>query len=91
MKKIKAIFIVRGKVQMVGFRYFTKINAIQLNLKGFARNLNDSSVEVVVEGDENSIAKLKELLNIGPSRANVSNIECDYLDFSGEYKEFYIY
>lgn len=91
MKKIKAIFVVKGLVQMVGFRYFTKINARELNLYGYAKNLCDSSVQIVVEGNENDIAELKARLKKGPSRSNVSDVECDYHDFSGEYKEFYIY
>ncbi len=44
-------FIVRGRVQGVGYRYFARKSAESLGLTGFARNLADGSVEVVAEGE----------------------------------------
>ncbi len=47
-----------GKVQGVGFRWFTKKNALSLNLKGYVRNLRDGTVECVVCGNEEDINEL---------------------------------
>lgn len=47
-----------GKVQGVGFRWFTKKNALSLNLKGYVRNLRDGTVECVACGNEEYIDEL---------------------------------
>ena len=46
---------IRGNVQMAGFRTFIKNTADSLNVKGFAENLEDGSVRVVWEGEEDAI------------------------------------
>ena len=45
-----ARYVVRGRVQGVGYRYFVLRQAEELGLAGFARNLPDGSVEVIAEG-----------------------------------------
>ncbi len=52
-------FRIYGQVQGVGFRFFTRRKAIQLNLTGSVRNLADGSVEVVAQGDEAQINLLR--------------------------------
>ena len=49
-------FLVSGRVQGVGFRYFVQDHASVEGLHGYARNLPDGRVEVVIEGDENRAA-----------------------------------
>ena len=56
---------VRGRVQGVGFRWWTRARARELGLVGTATNLDDGRVEVVAEGPENACRQLLELL-IGP-------------------------
>ncbi len=70
-----ARFLVSGKVQGVWFRASTREQALRLNLRGFARNLHDGSVEVVAQGDENSLALLEAWLWQGPKLAEVSNVQ----------------
>ncbi|WP_084960270.1 acylphosphatase [Thermoactinospora rubra] len=53
---------VRGRVQGVGFRWWTRARARELGLAGWARNLPDGRVEVVAEGSRASCVKLLELL-----------------------------
>lgn len=88
MKNISAIFNVQGLVQGVGFRYFVFRNASKLGIKGYAKNLYDGSVEVVAEGNENSVNELYKLLKLGPSRSMVSSVEVKYFDYIGKYSGF---
>jgi acylphosphatase len=53
---------VRGRVQGVGFRWWTRARALELGLAGWARNTEDGRVEVVAEGAEEACAKLLDLL-----------------------------
>jgi acylphosphatase len=69
-------FLVSGLVQGVGFRWFVARHARALNLTGYARNLPDGRVEVVVSGDEaTAIARLEGLLRTGPANAQVDRVE----------------
>ena len=68
-------FVVRGRVQGVGYRYFVLREAEGLGVSGFARNLPDGSVEVVAEGDDPVLLQLEERLRKGPSFAKVAAVE----------------
>ena len=70
-----ARFVVQGRVQGVGYRYFVLRHAEELGLTGYARNQPDGSVEVIAEGRDDALAKLAERLDEGPSFAHVSGIE----------------
>ncbi|MGN6243997.1 MAG: acylphosphatase [Motilibacteraceae bacterium] len=58
---------VRGRVQGVGFRWWTRARALELGLAGSAANLDDGRVEVVAEGPRASCLALLELLREQPS------------------------
>lgn len=68
-------FLVYGMVQGVGFRWFVARHAVALKLNGYARNLPDGSVEVVVDGPEGSVPELERLLQAGPAGAQVERVE----------------
>jgi acylphosphatase len=68
-------FLVRGRVQGVGFRWFVERQAARLGLRGFARNLDDGSVEVVAAGAADAIALLEQALVRGPTMARVAHVE----------------
>lgn len=70
-----ARFLVYGMVQGVGFRWFVARHARGLGLTGYARNLADGSVEVVVDGPEDSLPELERLLQAGPANARVERVE----------------
>jgi len=66
---------VHGSVQGVGFRYSTQREAHRLGLTGYARNMDDGSVEVLACGDEEKLAELIEWLKAGgPRSARVDNV-----------------
>lgn len=63
----RATVFVRGEVQGVGFRWWTRSRALELGLVGHARNLPDGRVEVVAQGDGAALDRLVELLQEDPS------------------------
>ena len=68
-------WIVRGRVQGVGFRYFAQRAAAGLGLTGYARNLDDGRVEVYAAGSEEKLSHLAGLLHCGPRWADVRGVE----------------
>jgi acylphosphatase len=68
-------YLVTGRVQGVGYRYFVLREAERLGLAGFARNLPDGSVEVVAEGAEEVLGQLETRLRAGPSFASVAAVD----------------
>jgi acylphosphatase len=67
-------YLVAGRVQGVGFRWFVARHARHLGLAGYASNLDDGRVEVVVVGDQASLTRLEELLRAGPVSARVDSV-----------------
>ncbi|CAH0539736.1 acylphosphatase [Vibrio marisflavi] len=82
-------FTVSGIVQGVGFRYHTVHQGMLLGLTGYALNLNDGDVEVVVCGTEEQISKMAQWLTVGPRTATVDNVVRGAADLK-EYKGFKI-
>jgi len=68
-------FQVFGMVQGVGFRWFVARHARSLGLTGYARNLPNGSVEVMVDGPEDAMPALERLLRTGPANAEVDRVE----------------
>lgn len=68
-------FIVRGRVQGVGFRYFVQREAVARGLTGFARNLADGRVEVYAVGEADALEQLEGLLWKGPRFSDVRGVE----------------
>jgi acylphosphatase len=68
-------FQVFGMVQGVGFRWFVARHARSLGLAGYARNLPNGSVEVMVDGPEEAMPALERLLRAGPASAQVERVE----------------
>ena len=66
----RALIFVRGRVQGVGFRWWTRSRALELGLVGHARNMADGRVEVNAQGDATAIERLRELLSEQPSTAS---------------------
>lgn len=67
--------VLRGRVQGVGFRYFTAKAATGLGLNGWVRNLPDGSVEVLAQGAPASVKDLAARLTVGPASARVESLE----------------
>ncbi len=65
----------KGRVQGVGFRYFTRQNAYDLNIKGWVKNMHDGTVETVIYGRRENIREMMKRLMKGPRRARVTDVE----------------
>ncbi|WP_299519884.1 acylphosphatase [uncultured Serinicoccus sp.] len=63
----RALIFVRGRVQGVGFRWWTRSRALELGLVGHALNLPDGRVEVSAQGERAAVDALVELLREDPS------------------------
>jgi acylphosphatase len=67
-------FLVKGRVQGVGFRWFVHREASELDLKGWVRNTEGGDVEVVVAGTEENLAELRASLKRGPRGSRVDKV-----------------
>lgn len=75
MAKCNQLIWVYGRVQGVGFRYITQRQANALGITGYARNLQDGSVEILACGDDRQIAQLMDWLNSGgPASARIDKM-----------------
>ena len=81
-------FIVRGRVQGVGFRYFAIRAADECGVVGTVRNMPDGSVEAVAEGSPKAITEFKQILEHGPTMGYVSSVDELRLEPTGRYKDF---
>ena len=68
-------YLVKGRVQSVGFRYFVLREADALRLTGWVRNLADGTVEVVASGDDVLLSTLEGRLWQGPPMARVTSLD----------------
>jgi acylphosphatase len=68
-------FLVRGRVQGVGFRWFVEREAHLLQIAGWVRNDSDGSVEVLAMGTRDQLAGLRSRLQEGPRAARVDDVE----------------
>lgn len=80
--------IISGRVQGVGFRYFVQGKANSLDITGWVRNRWDGTVEVMAQGEKNNLESFLSLLKRGPSGANVTNLNVEWLESSDEFTEF---
>jgi len=89
-KKIRTHIFVSGRVQGVFFRSHTAEKARELELTGWVRNLEDGRVEAVFEGEKEKIEKIIEWAKKGPTFARVDDVEIEWQDYKGEFKDFEI-
>lgn len=83
-------YLISGLVQGVGFRYFALKRAQEREVFGFVQNLPDGRVEIVAEGDDESLESFKKDLQIGPRFSKVSTVEESPLEPTGHYTAFMI-
>ena len=68
-------FLVRGRVQGVGFRWFVEREAHILGISGWVRNNADGTVEVLAMGTRDQLSGLRSRLQQGPRASRVDNVE----------------
>ena len=79
---------VTGRVQGVFFRQSTKVMAIQNNVKGWVRNLDDGRVEIVAQGETQDIDNLAHWCKTGPANSRVDEFELSEENISDEFENF---
>lgn len=70
---------VRGHVQGVGYRFFIQQLANERNIKGWSKNLDDGSVEVLLQGKREDVNELQHKASIGPRTADVSSLSWEFV------------
>ena len=70
-------FIISGRVQQVGFRYFAETAALREGVHGWVRNLPDGRVEAAAEGEAEAVERFERALRQGPRGARVDQVEVD--------------
>lgn len=88
--KIRANVTVRGLVQGVNFRYYTRQKAEGLNVTGWVKNLPDGSVRGCFEGEEEDVNALVGWCRTGPKSARVDAVEVEGTQCTGEFSSFEI-
>jgi len=81
---------IHGKVQGVGFRYFTQRAAKELGLTGWVRNLPDGSVEVFACGPKGTLERFMQSLEVGPIGSQVADIRFQWLETPEKLEGFQI-
>ena len=72
-------YLVRGRVQGVGFRYFAEDQARLEGVGGYVRNLPDGCVEALAEGDVEAVTRFERAIRHGPPGARVEDVETESL------------
>ncbi|MBI3758263.1 MAG: acylphosphatase [Deltaproteobacteria bacterium] len=80
--------VVSGRVQGVFFRAAASAQARALGLVGYARNLDDGTVEIVAEGNHQALSALESWAHQGPPSARVEDVQSEWFDGQGEFSAF---
>ncbi len=79
-----------GRVQGVGFRYFTESIASKYDISGYVRNTFDSKVEVVCQGEEENLKQFIDDIKKGPVFSAVADVKIEEIKDSRKYSIFNI-
>ncbi|WP_237203005.1 acylphosphatase [Rothia endophytica] len=89
--KAQLAAIVSGRVQGVGFRWWVAGEAKPLGLVGYAKNLDDGTVEVIAQGSWTGCESLLAALRSGDTAGHVEQVQAEIGEPEGRYKSFGIY
>jgi acylphosphatase len=81
-------YVIRGRVQRVGFRLFVEDAAERENVQGYVRNRHDGSVEIVAEADADAMQRFELAVRRGPSGSRVADVETTDLPVSSRFAGF---
>lgn len=87
---IRYYVLVEGRVQGVGFRYFCQMNAANLNLTGWVRNMDNGMVEMEVQGDEKTLIKFINTINKGNFFIRIDSLSKKQIDLVSNESKFKI-
>ena len=81
-------FVVTGRVQGVGFRYFLRDAAMREGVTGWVTNRPDGCVEAWVEGEADAVMRMERAIRRGPPGAHVEDVKVAAEEPSGAYSRF---
>lgn len=84
----QAHVFIEGRVQGVGFRHFTKVNAEEVGVYGWVKNLPDGRVEAVFAGPMDHIREIVNRCEQGPGSSRVDNIDVEVEEADEDYDTF---
>jgi len=70
-------YLISGRVQGVGFRFFTEASAVREGLQGWVRNLPDGRVDITVEGEADAVERFERDIRHGPPSARVNDVDVE--------------
>jgi acylphosphatase len=82
--------LIAGRVQGVGFRFFAEAQAAVEGVHGYVSNLPDGRVELLIEGDDESVERVERALRRGPAGARVESFVVEAIPPSGRATGFSI-
>lgn len=82
--------VIKGIVQGVNFRNFTKLEAQRLGVRGYVRNTFDGDVEAYFEGEEDRLKEIIASVHIGPPSSRVKEIKLYEQDGLSDFNDFKI-
>jgi acylphosphatase len=88
--RIARRFVISGRVQGVGFRWFIHDAATREGVAGWVKNLFDGRVEALVEGDQEAVTRVERALRQGPPSARVEHVTVIDEEASGAFRGFSI-
>lgn len=83
-------FVISGRVQGVGFRYFARDAALREGVTGWVRNLPDGTVEARIEGEREAVTRVERALRVGPRGARIDDVFVDDEDPAMVHRTFTI-
>jgi acylphosphatase len=86
----RAIIVIAGSVQGVGFRWYVLRAAKVLGLTGEVRNRTDGTVVIEAEGAQEAIERLLETAREGPAMATVTQVDVSWSEGAGRFRDFHI-
>ena len=88
MSKVRVQVVISGRVQGVGFRYFTQQTARRLGLTGWVKNRPDGAVEALFEGERGDIEQALDACRQGPPGGAVDKLQVDWQQTAPEFIGF---
>ena len=81
LEQLSYKILITGRVQQIGFRFYTQQKALELEVTGSVQNLPNGDVIIIAFGPEKSMLEFINWLHRGPSRAMVTNVELQEIPF----------
>ncbi len=85
---MRAILVIQGLVQGVGYRFFVVARAKQYNVTGYVQNLPNGNVRVIAEGDKGILMAFIEDLRIGPASAHITAMDIQWSEEESGFTDF---